>query len=265
MKARFLVVTEDGCAPRIVASALTGGRKWTRAFRWGDIAWTGSGPAGRIVVVFYESDGKLAGDTLAFAPPDAATFRAALGRMATACRSARGADERILASTQREVKSCYFGRFPQLQLEDGGAGRAVLTILSRENPQTNLELILDRAGSGGDDDWGDPSVAFVFADPQLRSIRIAGAAFELDGAAVPADHAIAAFGETRLRITMNPFRGGPVGGKGAGSFYRRLSASGVATLSLLGDDKATRAALHFDAGPMLAAGRSAGPGLALAA
>lgn len=253
---------EGGCAAQVVARAPGGGRKWSRLFRWGDVAWTGVGPGSRIEVVFYESDGKLAGDTLAFAPQDAATFRAALARLGTACRAARGESERVLTAARGEARSCHLARLPQLHIEESGRGippRAVLTVLARETHHANLELLLERSGaaSPGDDEWGEPIVTFVFADPQLKAMRIVGAAFELDAAGVPADHAIAAFGDTRLRITMDPFRRSSTGGSGVGSFYRRLATSGEATLSLLGADKAPRAVLHFDAGAMLAAARKA--------
>lgn len=259
------VPAEDGCAALATAHAPGSPRKWTRRFRWSEVAWTGTTAEGRTTVSFFEHEGRLPGDTLEFAPADAAGFRAALARVVGACRAARGAGERIAIAGSSSMPTCYFARLPALELIESAAPppmgdppRAVLTLLSRENPQAELQLLVERAApdsAAGSDDWGRPAVAFTFADPRLKDMRIGEARFALDGKAIKAQHTIAAYGDTRIRISMDSL---PVAGsKAPPSFYRSLAGSGEVGLTLLDEAGKSQAVLHFDAGPALAAAREA--------
>ena len=258
--------TEGGCAAQVVAHAPGAPQKWSRLFRWSDVAWTGAAADGRLKVVFYEHEGRLPGDTLVFAPRDGATFRAALTRVVDACRTMRARDELVLASQQGPSRSCYFARLPQLQLHAsnipahlGGRQQALLTLISRENPEAELQLLLDPSAFGaslGANEPASPGIAFIYANHKLRDLRIASASFELDAQPVRAPHAIAAFGDTRLRIAMDSRRP-PAGSLTPGAFSRRLSASGEVKLTLHDSTRAPRAVLHFDIGPALDAARAA--------
>jgi hypothetical protein len=266
MRGTTVVVTavatpaEDGCAAMITAHAPGSDRKWSRLFRWSELAWAGSKPDGATMVSFFEEEGRLAADTLVFSPADGASFRAALARLAASCRTNRGEAERVTIGSQGGARGCYFAALPGLHLLGSvppPSARAVLTVLGRETPQAELQLLLERRAPGAataGDDWASPSVAFIFADPGLADMRIAKAAFALDNKTVTAQHSVTAFGETRLRISMDPF-GPPV--NGAAGFYRRLAASGEVALTLLDDTGQSRAVLNFDAGPALSAARRA--------
>lgn len=252
---------EDGCSALISAHAPGMTRRWNRLFRWSEIAWLGTTPEGGTMVSFFENEGRLPGDRVVFSPSDGAAFRATVARLASSCRDARGEAERFLIAGEASARSCYFARLPGLQLLEASGSpaasqpRAMLTVLSRETPEAELQLLLERTGAKGDD-WGRPAVSFTFADPRLKDMRIAQAAFALDRQPLAAQHSLATYSDTRLRISMDS-RGSSVSGEGPGSFYRRLAASEEVALKLLDRSGQSRAVLHFDAGPALAAARRA--------
>lgn len=255
------VPAEAGCAALITAHAPGKARKWTRLFRWSETAWSGVMADRRSMIAFFEHEGRLAGDNVRFLPGDTVGFEAALARVVTACRAVHGEGERILIASKGASRSCYFARLPALELTDnptvpppaGDPQRGVLSLLARESPHAELQLLLERAAPDADgDDWGRPAVAFTFADPALKRTRIAAARFALDGQPVEAQHAITAYGDTRIRVGMDPFAPTP-----EGNFYRRLVRSKVATLTLLDRAGQSVAVLNFDAGPTLAAARAA--------
>lgn len=256
---------DNGCVSQIAVAAPGVANRWRRDLRWSEVAWTGLMADGRVVIAFFEQEGRLPGDRLAFRPPDPAAFRAALDRVITACRSARGEAERVLLSEHHASRNCYFARVPALELIDspGGAAqaeppRAVLSVLARETPEAELHLLFDRAAPIERDDWGAPEVTFTYAGPMLKTARITAARFTFDGEPVTAHHSIAAYGDTRLRIRMDPFRrGAGLHTSGGPGYYAQLATSGVATLTLLDETGLTRAELTFDAGPALAAARQA--------
>ena len=257
---------DAGCSA-VVAAHAPGKRKvWSREFRWDEVAWIGNAADGRTTVAFFEPEGRLPGDTVTFSPTDGTGFRAALTRISRGCRALRGESERVAFGAQGPMRSCYFPRLPSLQLIDTQAAspaalpaRAMLSLLSRENPQGELQLLIERAASdrsAGGDDWGEPVVAFVFADPRMKDMRITSARFALDAKPVAANNAVAGYGETRVRIMMDPFAP-PASGKAQTSFYHRLSSSREVTLGLLDASGQSRVELRFDAGPALAAARAA--------
>lgn len=254
---------EDGCAALIAVQPLGAARQWTRLFRWNDVAWAGTRPDGRALVAFFEHEGRLPGDRLTFAPADPVNFMAALGRVKEQCRVARDEAERVASGEYAGTRSCYFTRMPGLELVETtvseavpGPTRAVVTLLAHETPEAELRLLFDRTVPSSDEEreWSD--VAFTVAAPSLKAMDIAGARFALDGTTVAARHTLALYGDTRLRIRMDPFTDSsrPQDEK---SFYRQLAASGKATLTLLDSKGAIRAVLNFDAGPVLAAARKA--------
>lgn len=257
---------DGGCTTQVTAHAPGKNRRYSRLFRWSEVAWAGATAEGRTKVAFFEHEGRLPGDTLVFAPQDGAAFRSALARVVAACRAVRAEAERTLVGAVGLTRSCYFARLPQLQLHDAeaphaafGPPRAVLTVLSRENPEAELQILLEQnqpGGHGKGDDWGSPAVAFTFADPRLAEMRIAAAEFALDARPVVADHSITAFGDTRVRIAMDSLRR-PGGGAAPERFYKRMAGSGAVTLTLLGAANERRAVLTFDVGPALAAARLA--------
>ena len=257
--------TRDGCTAVAAAHAPGKHEIWSREFRWGDVAWLGPAPDGRTRIAFFESEGRLPTDMVTFAPAEPGSFRAALARMADVCRVLHRDSERIAFGATGPMRSCYFPHQPALQLIDSGSSegglppRAMLSVLSRENPQAELQLLLERAvprPSAGDDDWGNPIVAFVFADPRVKEMQIAAARFSLDAKPVAAQHAVASYGETRVRIIMDPFAASSTG-TAKTSFYRRLKTSDEVTLTLLDKTGRSHAVLSFDAGPGLAAAREA--------
>lgn len=260
------VPAESGCAALVTARGLQSDRQWSRRFRWGDVAWAGTTGDGRTMVAFHDHEVHLASDILVFQPIDGATFRRTLARVAQGCRTSSGEGDRVMAGTDLRVPVCYFPRLPGLHLQGLPAGssadlppRAVLNILSRENPEAELQLLLERAppdAAAGGDDWGRPTVAFTFADPRIKDMRITSASFALDAQPVTAQHSVTAFGDTRVRIGMDPFRA-PSGGGHASGFYRRLRASGEVRLTLLDAAQQAKAVMHFDTGPILAAARKA--------
>lgn len=254
---------EDGCAALIAVQSPGAARQWTRMFRWSDVAWTGALPDGRTLVAFFEQEGRLPGDRLTFAPADPAAFMAALGRVKEQCRVARDEAERVASGEYAGTRSCYFARMPGLELVEATTAeaapeptRAVVTLLAHETPEAELRLLFDRAAPSSDGEPGLPDVAFTVAAPSLKALDIAGARFALDGTIVQARHTLALYGDTRLRIRMDPFAGSSQL-PNEESFYRQLSASGNATLTLLDSKGATRAVLNFDAGSVLAAARRA--------
>lgn len=254
---------EDGCAALIAVQPPGAARQWTRMFRWSDVAWTGALPDGRTLVAFFEQEGRLPGDRLAFAPVDPVAFVAALSRVKDQCRAARDEADRVASGEYAGTRSCYFARMPGLELVEATTAeaapeptRAVVTLLAHETPEAELRLLFERAAlSAGGEGWR-PEVAFTIAAPELKAMGITGARFALDGTTVPARHTLAMYGDTRLRIRMDPsLRGAPTSGDD--SFYPRLAASGRASLTLFDSAGAEQAVLNFDAGPALAAARRA--------
>ena len=251
---------EGGCAAEMTARLPGGSPAYSRRVRWSDMAWSGQADGGRTKLAFFENEGRLANDMLAFAPGNAAAFQAALARVVSACRSAPSEGDRVLARRPGRAPSCYFARLPQLQLYDvatpafpGDRPRAVLTLLSRENPEAELQLFLERGEAG---EWGNPAVAFIYADRRLGEAGITGASFSLDGSDVVTRHSLTTFGDTRVRIAMDSFLGG-TGEQGADSFYRRMVGSREIQLTLADGGTKPRAVLHFDVGTALAAARDA--------
>lgn len=257
---------EGGCAALVSAYAPGRARRWNRLFRWSEVAWAGETVDGHTMVSFFDQAARLPADSLVFAPVDGAAFRAALVRVTAGCRANRSEGERIIASTSTHSRSCYFAALPALLLVDSPTPpplsdppRAVLSVLARENPEAELQLLLERAApdpAADGDDWGQPEVAFTYADPRVKDLGITRAAFLLDGRPVAARHAIMTYGDTRLRIRMDPFaaREATVG---AASFYRQLVTAGEVRLALLDSRQRRRVMLNFDAGAMLAAARRA--------
>ncbi|HEU4820028.1 MAG TPA: hypothetical protein VFS87_02580, partial [Qipengyuania sp.] len=133
---------EDGCATLIAASTPGAVGTWTRLLRWHDVAWTGVLPEGRVLVAFYEHEGRLPGDRLVLAPADPAAFRATLTRVSQTCRAEAAEAERVLSGDYTGSRSCYFARHPGLELvettEPGPQTeptRAVITVLAHETPE----------------------------------------------------------------------------------------------------------------------------------
>ena len=262
------IVTRGSDSCTALVSAHPPGKKklWSREFRWGDVAWLGGAADGRTIIAFFEPDGRLPADTVAFSPADARGFHDSLTRLSSACRARRGENERIAFGPSGPMRSCYFARLPALQLIDSEVAspaslppRAMLSLLSRENPQGELQLLLERAApdpTAGGDDWGAPIVAFVFADPRVKDMQIASASFALDAKPVTAQHAVAGYGDTRVRIIMDPFAPSATD-KPQTSFYRRLTKSREVMLGLLDASGQSRAVLNFDVGPAVAAARKA--------
>lgn len=252
---------ESGCATRIATRIVDGSTVWTRLLRWADVAWTGALPDGRVTVAFYEREGRLPGDRLTFAPGDSAAFRQALQRVAETCRNAAAEDQRVPSGEYPRSRSCYFARLPELELiepigraSQGESSRAVLTILADETPEAELRLFLERRLDGNG--WAEPEVAFTVAGPALPDRQIAAARFALDGAAVDAQHSLALYNHTRLRIRMDHFRA-QAATEGDDSFYRRLAASDRTTLALIDTAGASRGAFNFEIGTKLTAARRA--------
>lgn len=255
--------TEDGCATLIVASTPGAAGTWTRLLRWGDVAWTGALPDGRVLVAFYEQEGRLPGDRLAFAPADPAAFRAVLTRVSEACRGAAAETERVLSGDYTGSRSCYFARHPGLELVEATEPRprteptrAVITVLAEETPDAELRLLVERAANEHGGSWGQPDVAFTVAGAGLKDQKIGAVRFAFDGAPVDARHSIALYNETRLRIRMDRSAGNAPA-YSRDSYYRRLVASGRATVTLVDSAGISRAVLNFDTGPALAAARQA--------
>lgn len=247
---------ESGCSTLIMASTPDGSDAGTRLLRWADVAWTGALPDGRVMVAFFEQEGRLPGDRLAFAPADPAAFQTALKRVTESCRGA--ASERGLSGDYSGSRSCYFARAPGLELIEHKSpspqepARAVMAVLARETPDAELRLLVER-GAGGEG-WAQPEVAFTIAGAVLENFRIGVVHFALDGAQVEARHSIAVYNGTRLRIRMGHAIGGASAGS-EGSFYLRLASSQRATVTLIDSGGKARAVLNFDVGPALAAAR----------
>lgn len=248
---------EDGCATWVTAQAPGAARRWSRMFRWSEVAWTGMLPDGRTLVAFFEHEGRLPGDRLAFAPADPAAFRAALARVTEQCRGMRDEAERVVSGAYAGTRSCYFARMPGLELIEATGPetapeptRAVVTLLAHETPEAELRLLFDRVASAESNDRQEPEVAFTVAAPALKTMRIAAARFALDGATVAPRHTIAAYGDTRLRIRIVPAVARLAVSNEEG-FYGRLATSGKATLTLLDVEGRSRAVLNFDVGPAL--------------
>lgn len=257
---------EAGCAASLEAQAPGRARSWTRLLRWGDVAWQGEGDDGRVIVAFYEPEGRLPADVVTFTPRDAQAFRETLERVSQACRGARAEGDWVLAAHSARLRSCFFARLPGLQLIDSAAPqpladppRAMLTVLSRETPEAELQLLVERGAPDTDasgDDWAAADVAFTIATPAVRGRRIVTASFALDAQPVATRHSIAAYGDTRLRIRMDDSarRAAAVP---AGGFYTQLAGSSVVSVTLADEARRSARTLHFDAGAAMAAARSA--------
>lgn len=258
-------VAEGGCVTQLSSQAAGAPNSWTRSLRWDQLAWAGRLPDGRVKVAFFEDEGRLPGDRVAFSPADPEAFSAAVVRLAAACRNGREVGERVLTGDYPEWRSCYFARQPALGLTDTPASaphpresRAVLSILARETPEAELNLLFDDADPAPTQRTLRAEVSFVFAGQQLRTNRIGAAQFALDGQTVTPQHSLAAYGNTRLRIRMDPFRElRRTADTAEPPYFTRLSESGVATLTLLDRTGRTQTVLTFDVGPALAQARAA--------
>lgn len=255
----------EGCVTQLSSQAQGAPNSWTRSLRWDQVAWTGKLADGRVMVAFFEEDGRLPGDRVTFSPADPAEFGAAVTRLASACRDARNVSERVLVGDYPDWRSCYFARQPALGLTDTPASaphprepRAVLSILSRETPEAELHLLFDDADPAPTQRILRADVSFVFAGQQLRTNKIGAAQFALDGQTVTPQHSLAAYGNTRLRIRMDPFRELRRPADSAEpAYFTRLLESGVATLTLLDRTGRTQTVLTFDVGPAIAQARAA--------
>lgn len=198
---------------------------------------------------FDEEPDPVAFHTATFARPRA-------GRQYFSCQAPRPVpEERIITLEQGTARQCYFAALPQLRLDDSGADRGfapriILTVRSLENPQAELELMLTRSPDGND--WSEPGVAFMLASPGLRQLGVEEADIRLDAAFVPSDLALVMFGDTRLRVMMDPYR---KNGKSPDAFFSRLAGSDRATLRLLDIENRPLAVLRFDVGPVLEAAK----------
>lgn len=250
-------VVQEGCALLMTAHAPGSDRRWSRLYRWSDVAWSGSTPDGRTKVAFYDHEARMPVDMVTFRPIDPTAFTAAVERASLACRSAHGEGDRIAVNPAVADPSCIFPRHPGLQLVPASRAsdrqappRAMLTILARENPEAELQLLFERAAHDS-----PVATAFTFADPRLRDMRIAAADFALDGTPVIARHSLATFGDTRVRITLDPDL--QAAGREGASFDRKLAASGEMALVLLDSARRPKAKLHFRATAAMAAARRA--------
>lgn len=251
---------EHGCAAQIAVRA-PDGASHRRLLRWTDVAWTGMLPDGRVMVAFFEHEGRLPTDRLSFVPTNPKEFEAGLTRVVEACRGASAEHERTLSSEHSGSRSCYFKRYPGIELIEptvstpaGEGTRAVVTMLAEETPEAELRLLVERDPNG--DGWREPEVAFTVGGEGIKDFRIGAAHFALDGVTVDVRHSIAVYNGTRLRIRMDSAANGASTGD-EGSYYRRLSTSQRATVSLVDSAGVSRAVLNFDAGPVLAAARRA--------
>jgi hypothetical protein len=251
--------TAGGCATRIAVSSPVSPDSWSRLLRWTDVAWTGALPDGRVMVAFYEQEGRLPGDRLAFAPSDPAAFQAALRRVSEACRFSAREGERVLSGDYPTSRSCYFARHPGLELVEAVGSnaapdptRAVVTMLAEETPEAELRLLVENGASDEGDGWARPDLAFTIAG--LNHFRIGAVRFALDGQPVAAEHSIVLYGDTRLRIRMDPFGAASATDS---SFYHRLASASRATIILLDTAGVSRAVLNFETGAPLAAARQA--------
>lgn len=180
------------------------------------------------------------------------------GRLNFTCETRRSlADERVVTLARGGARNCYYTELPQLRLDDSGSDRGfppriILTVRSRENPHAELELMITRSPDGTG--WSEPGVAFVLAAPNLRALGVAEARIDLDRTAVASDLAIVMFGETRLRIMMDPSRNA-LTGKSSGKFFSRLVQSDRATLRLFDKTDTPITDLRFDVGQVLEAAR----------
>lgn len=260
-----VVPAENGCAVRLAARGHGRSQTWSRLLRWSDLAWSGAGPDGTVRVAFYDHEGRLPVDMVSFRPDDATRFLGALAPVAAACRQSGDDRARVLGTDFAAARSCYFKALPQLQLYDAGmpgphahSPRAMLTLLSRERPDAELQLLFERPPpSNGDAAPAGTQIAaaFVFADARLADLQIARAGFALDDAAIEAPHAVAIYGDTRVRVTLDP----PPPGAGSVNegFVERLDTSGAVTLYLRDAARRDRAVVRFDVGGLLAEARRA--------
>lgn len=198
---------EEGCATRIVARAPWGSRPWSRLFRWGDLAWAGMTVEGLTQAAFYDFEGHLATDLVAFAPPDPAQFRDALDRLVQYCRDRAGPATRILSNEGNRSRTCFLAARPEIQIiaskpevEPPTPPRIAISLYSRESPQVELQLFFEGVGERA---WSAPVVGFMIAEPRLVDGKMDKVAFAIDGQGHMVRHSIAAFSRTRLRIAMD--------------------------------------------------------------
>ncbi|WP_133365968.1 hypothetical protein [Qipengyuania sediminis] len=256
VRARAISV-EAGCAARLAAEVPGRGEVFTRLLRWSELAWAGAAEDGQVRIAFYDHEGRLPVDTLTFAPADAARFQAALAAVVSTCRGMPESAPRVMTYSHAAGRSCYFAGLPQLQLLDAAAGafpaqpsRALLTLLARERPEAEMQVLMERPGADGPagaepDVFERASVAFVYAGERVTELAVAEAGFALDAITLPAPHTIAVYGDTRIRITLTNELAG------------RLTAGKEVKLILRDGARQERAAVHFDAGPALEAARRA--------
>ena len=222
-------------------------------FRWADLAWSGALPDGRVMVAFHESEGRLPGDRMAFAPADVTAFQATLGRVVASCRGVAADEDRVLSSHFEYSRSCYFARYPGIELVEatqpqGEPARAVVTVLAQETPDAELRLLVERSASG--DGWAEPEIAFTISGLGSGSFPVGAARFTLDGVPIDPPHNIAVYNGTRLRIRL-----ASSSGERDDSFYHRLSSSLRAAVTLIDSAGTARAEFTFATGPALAAAR----------
>lgn len=249
----------DGCSAKMTAHAPGKTSKWSRRIDWGDLAWIGRSGGNRVTAVFFEPEARLAGDTMIFDVEKPDEFRATVARLSQVCRERTAPAQTVAFGPDRGMRSCYPSRLPELQIietpDDATLPpRASLTVLSRENPLAELHLLAERAtapGGKATGEWARPLVAFVFADGQLRDKPVTAARFALDGEGTTTEQSLAAYGDTRVRITMDPFGDRPAKG-GIAPFYPRLARSLVVTMNLVGADGGSRGTFTFEAGPAMA-------------
>ena len=223
-------VTEGGCSTRIVAQAAGGARQWSRILRWTELAWAGETVEGTTQVAFYDTEGHLATDLVAFEPPDAPRFREALARLVQSCRIERGEAARVQISEGNRTRTCFSGIRPEIQIIDTKPAvptpsppRLLINLYAQESPRVELQLLFEGVGEQA---LRDPSMAFVVAEPDLMNGTVKRASFRINGRDFAVRHLIAAFGTTRLRIAIDPRT------SGFNSFANALGSSRELVLSL---------------------------------
>lgn len=246
----------DGCTTAIASQYPGQSDAWTRLLRWDQVAWSGTLADGRVMVAFFEQDGRLANDRVTFAPADATAFQAGVARVAQSCRAGRARQERVIVADYPLWRSCYLARTPAVELVEtrsltGRAEepRASMSVYARETPEAELHLLFD-----GDPDTAE--VSFTIARSDLRRMGVAGAAFALDETTVDPRHSLAFYGDTRLRIRMDPFSMvTPAATTTEPSYFERLTDSRTATLTLVDAARKPIGRLTFDIGSALTEAR----------
>ncbi|WP_375291081.1 hypothetical protein [Qipengyuania sp.] len=237
-------ITEGGCSTRIMAQAAGGSRQWSRILRWTELAWAGETVEGATQVAFYDTEGHLATDLIAFGPPDASRFREALARLVQSCRMERGEAARVQTSQGNRTRTCFLGNRPEIQIIDTKPAiptpappRLLINLYAQESPRVELQLLFEGVGEQA---LKDPSMAFVVAEPGLMNGQVKRARFRINGRDFAVRHSIAAFGTTRLRIAIDPRA------SGFDSFATALGSSSELVLSLLSRDGSAIGRYTFD-------------------